>query len=161
MAIYRLQRQYSLNSRFQDIDDKSIRLKYSNPESFYLSSGGGYVPFAREQEDATREILKTGKTNGKAAKKHVRRVSGYFGAMGTVGGAIIGKSKGIKGAVVGAALGGLSSAAGGYGITKASHKSNQVFGKTFKKRTERILDNMDVAEGKMTESEFNKKWKKK
>ena len=160
MAVYRLQRKYSLNSRLKDIDDRSIRLKHTNPELFNMESGGN-IPFAREQEDATKEILKTGKINGKAAKKHVRRVSGYFGAMGTVGGAIIGGSKGIKGAAVGAALGGLSSAAGGYGITKASHKSNQVFGKTFKKRTERILDNMDVAEGKMTESEFNKKWKKK
>ena len=157
MATYRVQR---LFSKWEELNDWSARVQHKHPKLTH------YSPIGDQAEEALEEAMRTGKTGGKKAKRFIKNHTIYEGAALGTSGALLGASVGGK---KGAAIGGLSGAgigAGlGYGSAKLAdhiaakrgkHKNEKMGGY----RTDRWLDNMDVADGKMSEEDFNKKWKK-
>ena len=153
MAIYRIQR---LFSKWEEYNDKMARFQHRHPNLAHVSLIGDQV------EDALEESMRTGKTNGKKAKKLIKNqtiLSGVGSAgIGAGAGAILG---GNKGALIGGAAGTVLGAGSGYLNGKLLVHANAHRGEKFAGyKTERWLDNMKVVDGKMSEEDFNKKWKK-
>lgn len=153
MATYRIQR---LFSKWEEYNDRAARFQHRHPKLSHISLIGD------QAENALEESMRTGKTNGKKAKKFIKNqtiLSGIGDAgLGAGAGALIG---GKKGALIGGAAGAALGTASGYLSGKAmvhtaAHRGEKFAGY----KTERWLDNMKVADGKMSEEEFNKKWKK-
>ena len=153
MATYRIQRLYS---KWEEYNDRMARFQHRHPKLSRMSLIGD------QAEDALEESMRTEKTNGEKAKRYVKNQT-ILGGIGSTGigagaGALIG---GKKGALVGGTAGAALGTVGGYlsgkaMIHTAAHRGEKFAGY----RTDRWLDNMKVADGKMSEEDFNKKWKK-
>lgn len=152
MATYRVQR---LFSKWEEYNDKAARFQHKHPKLAFGLIGN-------QAEDALEESMRTGKTDGKKVKRYVKNQT-ILSGIGSTGigagtGALIG---GKKGALIGGAAVAALGTAGGYLSGKAmvhtaAHRGEKFAGY----KTERWLDNMKVVDGKMSEEEFNKKWKK-
>jgi uncharacterized protein YcfJ len=153
MATYRIQR---LFSKWEEFNDKNVRFQHKHPKLSYLN------PIGDQAEAAFEESMRTKKTSGKKAKRYVKNQT----ILGSVGDSIIGAAGGAalggkKGAAIGGAIGAVTGAGTGYLMGKSLVHSGAYRGKKMAGyRTDRWLDNMKVADGKMSEEEFNKKWKK-
>jgi hypothetical protein len=151
MAVYRIQRLYS------SINDKLQRADRNG----YMGYVGGYDNGqSRVHQNARKEIIETGKTDGKFAKESAN--------LNTIGGAALG---GLAGGLGAAHLKGSNkklalAAAGGAALGGvASRKLNKSYQKRIAKnrhldKHQRYVDNIKVADGYMSEEDFDKKWKK-
>jgi len=151
MAKYKVQRLYS------SINDKLQRADRNG----YMGYVGGYDNGqSRVHQNARKEIIETGRTDGKFAKESAN--------LTTIGGATVG---GLAGALGAAHFKGSNkklalAAAGGAALGGvASRKLNKSYQKRIAKnrhldKHQRYVDNIKVADGYMTEGDFNKKWKK-
>ena len=153
MATYRIQR---LFSKWEESNDRMARFQHKHPKLAYVSLIGD------QAEDALEESMRTGKTDSKKAKRYVKNETILSGVgstgIGAGAGALIG---GKKGALIGSAAGAALGTASGYLSSKAMIHAAAHRGKKFAGyKTERWFDNMKVADGKMSEEDFNKKWKK-
>jgi hypothetical protein len=153
MATYRILR---LFSKWEEQGDKMARFQHRHPNLAHVSLIGDQV------EDALEESMRTGKTNGKKAKKLIKNQTILNGVgdtgLGAAAGAFLG---GKKGALIGAIAGGTLGAGSGYLGGKLLVRNGARRGEKFAGyKTERWLDNMKVVDGKMSEEDFNKKWKK-
>lgn len=160
MATYRVQRAFS---KLDEANDKLTRLQHKYPRAYRND-----FLLGKQAEEATEEVFRTGKTDGEKAKAYKKASTKVDAAAAGITGAAVGSAvgaakKGKKGALIGAALGTVTGAAAGagigYGTASLVNKSNAKWSKT--KVGKRALDNMKVADGKMTEEEFNQKWKVK
>lgn len=147
MAIYRIY------STLDDANDKLARFQHKHP---YLSNG----LYGKAHEKALKEQLE-GK-EGKASKDFLRKAVATGAAGGGVTGGLLGhvlSTRKKRGAIKGAAIGAVAGGALDYGLTKLEYalRRKKIGNKVYDH--DRWLDNMKVADGEMTESEFNKKWK--
>jgi hypothetical protein len=153
MAKYKVRR---LFSKWEEYNDKMARFQHKHPKLAHVSLIGD------QAEDALEESMRTGKANGKKAKKFIKNQTILSGVgstgIGAGAGAILG---GKKGALIGGAAGAALGAGSGYLSGKLLVRNGARRGEKFAGyKTERWLDNMKVADGKMSEEGFNKKWKK-
>lgn len=103
-----------------------------------------------------------------SAKNNLKMAAGFTGAgtaVGAIAGGIKGKSlrSAKEGAKVGAAIGGLVGGSTALGATAgtAAVKGLRKVSKHYDTAAQKRLDEIKVAEGKMSKAEFAKKWYKK
>ena len=153
MATYRIQR---LFSKWEEHNDRMARFQHRHPNLAHISFIGN------QAEDALEESMRTKKTDGKKAKKFIKNQTILHGVgdagLGAAAGALIG---GKKGALIGGSAGAVLGAGSGYLSGKLLVRNGARRGGRFAGyNTDRWLDNMKVVDGKMSEEDFNKKWKK-
>ena len=133
--------------------------QYIGYRDFFSTIGDKYIRLNHGFEDtaktaAHKEVISTGKTDGVAAKRAKQQTAG----IGLVAGGLLApslaktKKTRIASSIIGAASG------AGLGYTAQNATLKHIAKNKNSKRWQRYNDNMKVAEGGMTEEDFNKKW---
>jgi len=147
--------------RMYSEEEDETKLKPLNRLNIALYKAEGKLGRKMDKDNLEGNIKEAAKTNLKLGAG----LTAASTAAGAIAGGIKGKSlkSAKKGAKAGAAIGGLMGGAGALGATAgtAAVKGLRKVSKHYDAAAQQRLDEIKVAEGKMSKAEYAKKWYKK